>query len=190
MNVGQDTTLGNGDMAQELVQFLIVPDGELEMAGNDTGLLVVASCVASQLKNLSGKVLEDGSQVDGSAGADTLGVVALAEQTVDTTDGERQTGLGRTARRKMARSATRAGIGEDASSAECNAAPCAGAKDAGSLRPAEEEAGFREMADWYLRLRVLGTAGLAAGLAASSHFESWFGGGKKWEKLVCLSPKT
>lgn len=31
-----------------------------------------------------------------STGTDTLGVVALAEQTVNTTDGELQTGLGRT----------------------------------------------------------------------------------------------
>ena len=97
VDVGEDTALGDCDVTEKLVQLLIVPDGELEMAGDDTRLLVVAGSVASQLENLSSEVLEDGSEVDGSTGTDTLSVVALAEQTVDTTDGESQTGLGGTA---------------------------------------------------------------------------------------------
>lgn len=101
MNVGQDTTLGDGDVTQQLVQLLIVADGELQMPGDDTGLLVVTGGVASQLENLGSEVLEDGGQVDGGTGTDTLSVVALAEQTVDTTDGERQTSLGRTAIKKF-----------------------------------------------------------------------------------------
>ena len=94
VNVGEDTTLGDGDVAEKLVQFLIVADGELEMTGDDTGLLVVTSGVASQLEDFGSQVLKDGSEVDGSAGTDTLSVVALAEETVDTTDGESETGLG------------------------------------------------------------------------------------------------
>ena len=94
MNVGEDTTLGDGDVAEKLVQLLVVPDGELKMPGNDTGLLVVAGGVASQLENLGRQVLEDSGEVDGSAGTDTLSVVALAEQTVHTTDGECETSLG------------------------------------------------------------------------------------------------
>ena len=94
MNVGEDTTLGDGNVSEKLVQLLIVPDGELEMAGDDTGLLVVAGSVTGQLENLGSEVLKDGSEVDGSTSTDTLGVVALAEETVDTTDGESETGLG------------------------------------------------------------------------------------------------
>ena len=94
VDVGEDTTLGDGDVTQKLVQLLIVVDGELEMAGDDTGLLVVTGGVASQLENLGSEVLEDGGQVDGSTGTNTLGVVALAEQTVDTTNGESEAGLG------------------------------------------------------------------------------------------------
>ena len=101
MNVGEDTTLGDGDVTQQLVQLLIVADGELQMPGDDTGLLVVTGGVASQLENLSSEVLENGVEVDGSTGTDTLSVVALAEQTVDTADGERQTSLGRTAIKKF-----------------------------------------------------------------------------------------
>jgi hypothetical protein len=96
VNVGEDTTLGNGDVAEQLVQLLVVADGELEMTGDDTGLLVVTGGVSSQLEDLSREVLKHGGEVDGSTGTDTLSIVALAEKTVDTTDGESETGLGRT----------------------------------------------------------------------------------------------
>jgi hypothetical protein len=97
VDVGEDTALGDGDVTQELVQLLIVADGELKVTGDDTGLLVVTGGVTSQLENLSSEVLENGSQVDGGTGTDTLSVVALAEQTVDTANGEGEAGLGRTA---------------------------------------------------------------------------------------------
>src|SRR5690242_13033780 len=87
VDVGEDTTLGDGDVSEQLVQLLVVADGELQVAGNDTGLLVVASGVTGQLEDLSGQVLEDGSEVDGGTSTDTLGIVTLAEVTVDTTDG-------------------------------------------------------------------------------------------------------
>ena len=111
VNVGEDTTLGNGDVAEELVQLLIVADGELKVTRDDTGLLVVTSGVSGQLEDLGCQVLEDGGQVDGGTwqnrldqpqklkeirqltSTDTLGVVALPEETVDTTDWECKTGL-------------------------------------------------------------------------------------------------
>jgi hypothetical protein len=98
VDVGENTTLGDGDVAEELVQLLIVADGELEVTGDDTGLLVVASGVASKLEDFGSQVLKDGSEVDGSAGTDTLSVVALAEETVDTANGECETSLGRAAK--------------------------------------------------------------------------------------------
>jgi citrate lyase alpha subunit len=94
MNVGQDTTLGDCDVAQKLVQLLIVADGELEMTGNNTGLLVVAGSVTGQFENFSCEVFEDGSQVDWGTGTDTLSVVALSEETVNTADWESETSLG------------------------------------------------------------------------------------------------
>jgi hypothetical protein len=66
------------------------------MAGDDTGLLVVAGSVTSQLEDFGSEVLKDGSEVDGSTGTDTLSVVALSEETVDTTNRESKTSLGRT----------------------------------------------------------------------------------------------
>lgn len=94
VNVGEDTTLGDSDVAEKLVQLLIVANGELEMTGDDTGLLVVTRSVSGQLEDFSRQVLKNGSEVDGSTGTDTLSIVALAEQTVDTTDGESETSLG------------------------------------------------------------------------------------------------
>lgn len=83
-------------MAQELVQLLIVADGKLQMTRNDTGLLVVTSGIASQLEDFSSKVLEHGGQVDWGTSTNTLSIVALSEETVDTTDWESETSLGRT----------------------------------------------------------------------------------------------
>ena len=97
LDVGQDAALGDGNAGQKLVQLLIVADGELEMARVDPLLLVVASGVAGQLEDLCREVLHHGCQVDGRTGPDTLGVVALAEETVDTADGELEPSAGGTA---------------------------------------------------------------------------------------------
>ncbi|KAL1995361.1 hypothetical protein VTN49DRAFT_1548 [Thermomyces lanuginosus] len=66
MNVRQNTTLGDRDVAQELVQLLVVPDGELQVTRDDTRLLVVTSGVASQLENFSSQVFQDSREVDRS----------------------------------------------------------------------------------------------------------------------------
>ena len=39
MDVRENAALRDGDAAEELVQLLIVADGELDVAWNDTGLL-------------------------------------------------------------------------------------------------------------------------------------------------------
>jgi hypothetical protein len=88
LDVGENTTLGNGDTGQELVQLLVVADGQLEVAGDDPGLLVVPGGVASQLQDLSGQVLHDGGHVDRGASTHTLSIVTLPQKTVDTTDRE------------------------------------------------------------------------------------------------------
>lgn len=67
----------DGDVTQKLVQLLVIPDGELKVTGDDTGLLVVAGGVASKLENLGSQVLEDGREVDGRTSTNTLGVVTL-----------------------------------------------------------------------------------------------------------------
>ncbi len=77
MDVGEDTTLGDGHSGQKLVQLLVVADGKLDVAGVDTVLLVVTSSVSGKLKDLSRQVLEHGSEVDGGTSANAGRVVAL-----------------------------------------------------------------------------------------------------------------
>ena len=60
-------------ITEQLVQLLVVTDGELEMSWNDTLLLVVTGGVASQLENLGSEVLENGSEIDGSAWKSQIG---------------------------------------------------------------------------------------------------------------------
>ena len=45
--------MGDCDVSEKLVQFLIVADGQLEMTGDDTGLLVVTGGVTGQLEDFS-----------------------------------------------------------------------------------------------------------------------------------------
>lgn len=66
VNVGQNTTLGNCDVSEKLVQFLVIADGELQMTGNDTGLLVITGGVTGQLENFGCEILKHGCKVDGS----------------------------------------------------------------------------------------------------------------------------
>jgi hypothetical protein len=87
-NVGEDTTLRDDNVAEELVELLVVADGKLQVTGDDTRLLVVTGGVTGELEDLGSKVLEDSGEVDGGPGTDTLGVVAALEVTVDTTDGD------------------------------------------------------------------------------------------------------
>lgn len=78
MDVGENTTLSDGDTSEQFVQLLVVSDGELKMSRDDTGLLVISGGVTCQLKNFSGQVFEDGGEVDWSTSTNTFGVVTFA----------------------------------------------------------------------------------------------------------------
>ena len=96
LDVGEYTTLGNGDTGEEFVQLFVIADGELKMTGDDSGLLVVTGSVASELEDLSSEVFHDGSKVHWCTSTYTLSIVALAEKTVDTSDGELKSSPGAT----------------------------------------------------------------------------------------------
>ena len=66
------------------------------MTGNDTSLLVVTSSVTGQLKNFSGQVFENRSQVDWGSGTDSLSIISLAKKTMDSTNGELKSSTRRT----------------------------------------------------------------------------------------------
>lgn len=81
-------------MAEELVQFLVISDGKLQMSGDDTCLLVVSCSVASQFEDFGGKVLKHSSEVDWGTSTNSLRIVAFPEETVDTPNGECETSFG------------------------------------------------------------------------------------------------
>jgi len=61
------------------------------MARNDTPLLVVASGIASELKDLSSEVFKDGSEVNWGCRANAVATVRSSEVSTDTGDGELET---------------------------------------------------------------------------------------------------
>ncbi|XP_043856595.1 histone H1.4-like isoform X1 [Dromiciops gliroides] len=96
LDVGQNAALGDGNLAQQLVELFVVADGQLKMTGNNTSLLVVPGGVTRQLQDLGGQILEHSSQIHRSPGTDPLSIVAFAEQTMNATHGKLKTSSGRT----------------------------------------------------------------------------------------------
>ncbi|CAH3188754.1 unnamed protein product [Porites evermanni] len=88
LDVGQNTSLSDGDAGKQFVQLFIVADSKLKVTGNDSGFLVVTSSIARQLEDLSAQILKHCSQVDWSTSANTLSIVAFAKKTVDTSNRE------------------------------------------------------------------------------------------------------
>ena len=94
LDVGEYTTLGDGHTGEQFVQLLVITDGQLQVTGDDPGLLVVTGGVSCQLQNLSCQVLHDGSQVDWGTSSDTLSIVALSQVTMDPAHWELESSTG------------------------------------------------------------------------------------------------
>ena len=94
LDVRQDAALRDGHAGEKPVELLIVPDGQLQVPGDDPGLLVVPGGITCQLEDLSSQVLHDGGQVDGGTSSDTFGIVSFTEKPVDTTNRELKSSTG------------------------------------------------------------------------------------------------
>ena len=94
VDVRENTSLGDGDVAEELVQLFVVSDGELDVTRSHPGALVVLGGVTSELEKLGGEVLKYRGHVDRSPRADTLGKATLAKVASHAADGELETCLG------------------------------------------------------------------------------------------------
>ena len=94
MDVREDTTGGDGNILHELGELLIVSDGELDVSWDNSALLGVLGGVTGELEDLSGEVLKDGSEVDGSTGTNSGGRSVLLEESSNSTNGELETGSG------------------------------------------------------------------------------------------------
>ena len=96
MDVGEDTTGGNGNSTEQLVQLFVVADGELNVTRDNALLLVITGGVASEFQDLSGQVLEDGSEVHWRTSTDAGGVATDAQVTMDAAHWELEPSLRRT----------------------------------------------------------------------------------------------
>ncbi|KAG8252182.1 Solute carrier 2, facilitated glucose transporter member 4 [Homalodisca vitripennis] len=79
--------LGDGDTKQEFVELLVIPDGQLQVMGNDASLIFFMCHINSQLEHLSSEILHYGGQVYGSSGTHSLDLVARTKQMLDSADG-------------------------------------------------------------------------------------------------------
>lgn len=93
-DVGEDTSFSDGGVVEKFVEFLVVSDGEKDVPGDDSGLLVVLGGVSGQFQDLSSQVFEDGCEIDGGSSSDSFGVVGVSEETTDSADGELETSPG------------------------------------------------------------------------------------------------
>ena len=94
VDVGEDTTLSDGYITEELVQLFVVSDSELQVSGDDSLLAIVSGSVTGQLKDLSAQVLEHSGQVDGGATSDSVGESAKSQVSAASTNGEGETSSG------------------------------------------------------------------------------------------------
>ena len=95
MDVWHDSTGSDNSLTHALVEFLVILDGQLNVARGDAILLVIFGCVASKLKKLSCQVLvlKDGCHVDRGTGTNTLGEATLFQEAADTSNWEGQSSL-------------------------------------------------------------------------------------------------
>ena len=77
---------------EKFVEFLVVSDGEEDVSGDDSGLLVVLGGVSGEFEDLSSEIFEDSGEVDGGTSSDSFGVVGMSEETSNSSDGELETG--------------------------------------------------------------------------------------------------
>jgi len=90
---GENTTGGDGGGSEKLVEFFVVADSQLDVAGDNSGLLVVLGGVAGEFENLSGEVLKNGSEVHGGTSTNTLGVTTSLQEAGNATNWELKTSL-------------------------------------------------------------------------------------------------
>ncbi len=94
MDVGEHASTSDGHRTEELVKLFVVAHGELNVARNDASLLVVASSISGEFKDLSAEVFKNRRKVDWGPRSNTGGILALLEVAADAAHGELESSLG------------------------------------------------------------------------------------------------
>ena len=90
MDVRKNSALRDGDSSKHLVQLLVIPDGQLKVARDDPGFLVVPGSVPSQLQDLGSEILDHSSEVDRGSTSNPVAVISLSEETMNSSNRELQ----------------------------------------------------------------------------------------------------
>jgi hypothetical protein len=84
-----------GDVTEGLVKLFVVADGQLQMTWGDAGLVVVTGGVSCKFEDLGAQAFQDSGEAHRGTASGALGAPSRLQETVDTTDRELQTSLGR-----------------------------------------------------------------------------------------------
>ena len=93
VNVGDDATTCNLGLRQQLVEFLVIADSELEVSGCDGLLLVLVGALSRQIEDLHHEVLKGCGHEDTTSRADLCRVAAYLELSLKACNWEDETGL-------------------------------------------------------------------------------------------------
>ncbi|KII60907.1 hypothetical protein RF11_13522 [Thelohanellus kitauei] len=88
LDVGQNTTLGNSNTIEKFVQLFVIADCQLNVSGNNTGLLVITGSISSQFKDFSRQIFKNGSHINGGSSTNTFGESTSSEHSMHTTNRE------------------------------------------------------------------------------------------------------
>jgi len=95
VDVRDHTTSGDGSL-DELVKLLISTNSKLKVTRSDTLHFKILGGISRKFENFGAQVFQDGRTVHGSSCTNTVvGLHALLQETVNTTDRELQAGAGR-----------------------------------------------------------------------------------------------
>ena len=94
VDVGEDTTGGDGGSSHELGELFVVADGELDVSWDNSALLGVLGGVTGELEDLSGEVLKDGGKVDWGASSNAGGPSSSLHVASDSANWELKSSLG------------------------------------------------------------------------------------------------
>ena len=86
------SSVGDDGISEKSVEVRVLLDGKVDASWDDSALLHLLGGVAGELEDLSGEVLEDGSEVDGGTVTDSLGESSFLEESGDSSDREVESG--------------------------------------------------------------------------------------------------
>ena len=73
---------------EKFVELLVVSDGQKNVSGNNSGLLVVLGGISGKFEDLSSEVLKNGGEIDGGTSTNSFSVVGVSEESSNSSDGE------------------------------------------------------------------------------------------------------